>query len=186
MPGSGNWFCKNLWLVSVLGLLTAILAFSLNREHSVAQQPAAPAAGAPQAEPPAPAGQTYVGARECAACHIEQFMTWRQTPHAQAFAKLPAKYQTDATCLKCHTTGHGTPTGFKSLAATPNLVGNSCEGCHGPGSKHVEVAKSFAQKQLTPQETAQVRDTIYLTLPKLVCIECHLAVGHKKHPPFDK
>ena len=179
-------FRKSLWLLSAFGLLTAILLLTLIREPIVAQQPAAPESGDQQAEPPAPAGQTYVGTKECAACHFEQFMAWRQTPHAKAFEIMPAKYQADATCLKCHTTGHGTPTGFKSLQATPNLVGNSCEGCHGPGSKHTELAKSFGQKRLTPQDESQVRDSIYLMLPKNVCVECHLATAHKVHPKFDK
>jgi hypothetical protein len=172
-------------------VLLAIVLSSFVREPSIAQQPAGgqPAAQQPdtqKAEPPAPAGQTYVGTKECAACHIEQFMTWRASPHAKAFDNLPAKYRGDATCLKCHTTGYGQATGFKSLQQTPNLVANSCENCHGPGSKHVEVAKSFGQKKLTPQEQTQVRDAIYLMLPKNVCVECHLVATHKKHPPFDK
>jgi hypothetical protein len=179
------WSRPHARLLAVFGLLTAILLFTFIRQPTVAQQPA-PQAGAQQAEPAPPEGQTYVGTKECAACHFEQFMAWRQTPHAKAFEIMPAKYQTDATCLKCHTTGHGTPTGFKSLQATPNLVGNSCEGCHGAGSGHTELAKSFGQKKLTPQEESQVRDSIYMMLPKNVCVECHLATAHKAHPPYDK
>lgn len=182
-PGS---FRKNVWLLSAFGLPMAVLLLVLIRQSTVAQQPAArqPAAGQQEAAPPA--NQTFVGTKECAACHFEQFMSWRETPHAKAFDKLPAKYRTDATCLKCHTTGHGEPSGFKSVQATPALVGNSCEGCHGPGSEHTKVAKAFGQKKLTPQEEAQVRDTIYLMKPKNVCAGCHLAVGHKQHPPYDK
>lgn len=170
-----------VWVVTSVGLLAMILLSGFVRERTVAQQPAAqPAAAQP------PEGQTYVGTRECAACHFDQFMAWRQTPHAKAFEILPAKYRTDANCLKCHTTGHGQPTGFTSLQQTPNLVGNSCEGCHGPGSKHAEVAKAFGQKKLTPQEEMQVRSTIHKMLPKNVCVECHLTTSHKPHPPFDK
>jgi hypothetical protein len=179
------WLRPHVWLLAAFGLLTAILLLTFIRQPTVAQQPA-PQAGAQQAEPPAPANQNYVGTKECAACHFDQFMAWRQTPHAKAFEIMPAKYQTDATCLKCHATGHGTPTGFTSLQATPNLVGNSCEGCHGPGSVHTELAKSFGQKKLTPQEESQVRDSIWMMLPKNVCVECHLATAHKAHPPYDK
>jgi hypothetical protein len=185
MFSNRDHFQRNVCLFLLSGLLVLIL-LSLGREATVAQQVTTGQGEAAAAEPAAPAGQTYVGTKECAACHFEQFMAWRQTPHAKAFEIMPAKYQTDATCLKCHTTGHGTPTGFKSLQATPNLVGNSCEGCHGPGSKHTEIAKSFGQKKLTPQEATQVRDSIYLMLPKNVCVECHLATGHKSHPKFDK
>jgi hypothetical protein len=180
-----GWVRKNSWLLAASGFLTTLLLLTVIREPIVAQQPAA-AQLTTQAEPAAPEGQTYVGTKECAACHFDQFMAWRQTPHAKAFEIMPAKYHTDATCLKCHTTGHGTPTGFTSLQATPNLVGNSCEGCHGPGSVHTELAKSFGQKKLTPQEETQVRDSIYKMLPKNVCVECHLATGHKAHPKFDK
>jgi hypothetical protein len=113
-------------------------------------------------------------------------MMWRKTPHAKAFEIMPAKYHTDATCLKCHSTGFGEPTGFKSLQQTPNLVGNGCENCHGPGSKHTEIAKSFGQKKLTEQEQKYVRSTIHRMLPKNVCVDCHLASAHKPHPQYDK
>jgi hypothetical protein len=171
------------WLFISAGLLAAVVLSTILREPGVAQQPAAQASSP---EPAPPEGQTYVGTKECAACHFEQFMAWRQTAHAKAFEIMPAKYHTDASCLKCHATGHGAPTGFTSAQQTPNLVGNSCEGCHGPGSKHSEVAKAFGQKKLTPEEQQQVRDTIYVVHAQNKCVECHLSAGHKKHPPFDK
>ncbi len=166
----------NSWVVGAVVLFAAILISIFTREPTIAQQPLA--------QPPA--GQTYVGARECAACHFEQYQIWKTTPHAKAFTILPAKYQTDASCLKCHATGFGQPTGFKSLQETPMLAANTCENCHGPGSEHAKVAKSFGQKKLTPQEDKYVRSTIYLMQPKNVCVECHLATSHKKHPPYDK
>jgi hypothetical protein len=166
----------NAWLVLAICLLIAIAISTLVRETSIAQEPLA--------EPPE--GQTYVGTKECAACHFEQFMAWRGTPHAKAFETMPAKYHNDGTCLKCHTTGYGQPTGFKSIKESPNLAGNSCEGCHGAGSKHTEVAKSFGQKKLSEQEEAYVKSTIHLMLPKNVCVECHLATKHQAHPKYDK
>jgi hypothetical protein len=156
-------------------LLGIVAITTLVRETSVAQQPLA--------KPPE--GQTYVGTKECAACHFEQFMTWRNTRHAKAFEQLPEKYRADQVCLGCHSTGHGQPTGFKSIKETPNLAGNTCEGCHGPGSKHSEVAKSFGQKKLSEQEQAYVRSTIHLVKAD-GCIKCHLVIGHKEHPKFDK
>jgi hypothetical protein len=160
----------------LIGLVATIALSTVLWESTVAQQPLA--------EPPA--GQTYVGTKECAACHFDQFMAWRATPHAKAFDILPEKYRTDGSCLKCHATGFGQPTGFKSLQETPNLVANACENCHGPGSKHTEIAKSFGQKKLTEAEQKYVRSTIYLMQPKNVCAECHLATGHKQHPKYDK
>jgi hypothetical protein len=166
----------NAWLVLIFALLAVVVLSTFVREKLVAQEPLA--------EPPA--GQTFVGTKECAACHFEQFMQWRGTPHAKAFEVLPEKYRTDGTCLKCHTTGHGEATGFKSMQETPNLAGNSCENCHGPGSKHAEVAKSFGQKKLSEQEQAYVRSTIHRMQPKNVCVECHLAAKHQPHPKYEK
>jgi hypothetical protein len=165
----------NAWLVLAVFLLGVIAISTLFRETSIAQ--------APLAAPPE--GQTYVGTKECAACHFEQFMTWRNTPHAKAFEQLPEKYRADVQCLGCHSTGHGQPTGFKNIKETPNLAGNSCEGCHGAGSKHAEVAKSFGQKKLSEQEQAYVRSTIHLVKAD-GCLKCHLAVSHKEHPKFEK
>jgi hypothetical protein len=169
-------FRLNVWLSLTVVLAVAILLSLLLRQPTIAQQPLA--------QPPA--GQTYVGAKECAACHFDQFMVWRTTPHAKAFTVMPAKYQTDASCLKCHSTAFGQPTGFQSLKETPSLAGNTCENCHGPGSEHSKIAKSYGQKKLSEQEQKYVRSTIYLMLPKNVCVECHLATSHKKHPPYDK
>jgi hypothetical protein len=169
-------FRLNSWLVFAVVLLAAISLSMLTREPTIAQQPLA--------QPPT--GQTYVGAKECAACHFDQFMVWRTTPHAKAFQILPVKYQTDASCLKCHSTGFGQPTGFKSVQQTPGLAANTCENCHGPGSEHAKVAKTFGQKKLSEQEQKYVRSTIYRMLPKNVCVECHLATTHKKHPAYDK
>ena len=113
--------------------------------QSVWSQPPAEPAG-PAVTPPA--DQTYTGAKACTACHFKQSMAWKKTKHdTDAFAKLPAKYKADASCLICHSTGFGAATGFKDEASTPNLAGTTCEACHGPGSKHVEAAKPFTNKK---------------------------------------
>jgi len=129
-------------------------------------------------EPAPPEGQTYTGAKDCASCHFKQFLTWSKTKHAKSFDLLPDKYQTDAECLPCHTTGFGEATGFKDKATTPTLVGTGCEVCHGPGSKHAEMAKGFGKEKLTAEQEQQVRDTIWLMVPKNVCVECHKDQTH--------
>jgi hypothetical protein len=132
-----------------------------------------------EAEPAPPADQTYTGSKVCASCHFDQFMSWKKDKHSQAFTILTAKYQKDAKCLKCHTTGFGEATGYKAAADTA-LAGVTCEVCHGPGSKHEEVAKPFAQvKKLSPEQEKAVRDSIWKILPGNKCIECHTVKAHK-------
>jgi hypothetical protein len=132
-----------------------------------------------------PEDQTYIGSKQCSACHFDQYMTWRQTKHAKATEILPARYKEDASCLECHSTGFGKPTGFKD-ATSLGLEGTSCEACHGPGSKHAEIAKAFADKKLTEEQSLYVRSTIYKLLPDNSCVKCHKSKGHVPHPDFDK
>jgi hypothetical protein len=138
-----------------------------------------------QATPPA--DQTYVGVKKCAACHFEQYMTWKKSKHALTFDTLPADYKTNATCLKCHTTGYGTPTGFKDAASTPQLISNGCENCHGPGSAHCTIAEKYATKKtLSAEEQAEVRGSTWKTLPENVCAKCHMVIAHKAHEEYKK
>ena len=131
-------------------------------------------------EPAPPENQTYTGAKECASCHFKQFLSWKKTKHADALKLLPEKYQKDAECLKCHTTGFGTPTGFKDIETTPALVGNSCEVCHGPGSKHAEICKAFGKQKLDTAQEKSARDSIWKIIPSNICVECHLTKAHKE------
>jgi hypothetical protein len=116
--------------------------------------------------------------KACAACHFQQFMAWKKTKHATTFSLLTAKYEKDPKCLKCHTTGYGKPSGYKD--GETNLQGTTCEACHGPGSKHAEICEAFGKKKLTEAEEQTARDSIWLVLPKNVCITCHVLQAHKK------
>ena len=145
----------------------------------VGRAPAWGQAEAPEPEPPGE--QQYIGVKKCAACHFDQFLKWKPTKHAKSFELLPAKHQADEKCLKCHTTGFGEPTGFKT-AADLDLKGTSCESCHGPGSKHADVAKPFANKKPTPEQDKIARDSIWKMLPKNVCVSCHVVQGHHDSP----
>ena len=169
----------------LVGLATVLaLAVCGILVQSVRSQPPAEPAG-PAVTPPA--DQTYVGTQKCTSCHLKQWMAWKKTKHAtDAFAKLPAKYKTDASCLACHSTGFGTPSGFKDEASTPKLAGTTCEACHGPGSKHVEAATPFISKKPTADEEKMLRGTIYKVQPQNVCVRCHATQVHKEHPKYDK
>jgi hypothetical protein len=128
-------------------------------------------------EPTPPADQEYIGVKKCSACHFDQFVKWKKTKHSTSFNLLPPKYQADAKCVKCHTTGFGEPTGYKTVADN-DLKNTSCETCHGPGSKHAEVSKPFAGKKPTPEQEKLARDSIWMMLPKNVCVSCHMVQGH--------
>ena len=132
----------------------------------------------PEVEPAPPTNQTYTGAKECASCHFKQFMSWKKTKHSKTFELLPAKYQKDPACLKCHATGFGKPTGFKDMVSTPALAGNTCEMCHGPGSEHSAVCKKYGKKKLSAAEEKLARDTIWKMIPRNICVECHKMQGH--------
>lgn len=135
---------------------------------------------AAEAEPPAPDGQTYTGAKECAACHFKQFMAWKKTKHAKTFDLLPEQYQADPECVNCHSTGFGEPTGFKDIATTPALAGTGCETCHGPGSKHAEICQGFGKEKLNEEQEKIARDSIWKMTPKNVCVACHATQGHQE------
>ncbi|MGO8690965.1 MAG: cytochrome c family protein [Thermoguttaceae bacterium] len=171
--------------VAVLALMTTMaLVFSVLAVRGLQSQP--PPEPVTAVSPPA--DQTYTGAKQCASCHFKQFMSWKKTKHAkEAFQSLPAKYQADPECVKCHATGSGAASGFKDAATTPNLAGTTCEACHGPGSKHEAIAKQFAnKKKLDPEEEKSVRGSIYKVLPQNVCMRCHVSQTHGEHPKYDK
>jgi mono/diheme cytochrome c family protein len=172
----------------VLGVVAVAVAVAYNALlPTVSSQPPQDAKAA--AEPAPPEGQTYTGVKQCSSCHFKQFMSWKKSKHGikAGWDTMPEKYRTDAECVKCHTTGYGQATGFKDAASSPNLIGTTCEACHGPGSKHSEVCKAYAEKKkLSPEEDKIARDSIYKVLPNNVCAACHAVLGHKDHPKYDK
>src|SRR3972149_2559054 len=166
------------WLM-IFGLLSvAVVGYAFLADPAWSQPGADKVAVVEQQEPPAPADQQYIGNKQCAACHFDQFMKWKTSKHATSFDLLPAQYQADAKCLPCHTTGFGTPTGFKTAAASADLKGTGCEACHGPGSKPAEVCKQFANQKLSPAPDKVARESIWKVLPKNVCVSCHMVQGH--------
>jgi hypothetical protein len=167
--------CGALAGLMLLGWI--ILSATVGAEPAAQTAPASQAMPAGQDVPP-PEGQTYTGSKRCASCHFKQFMAWKKTNHSKSFELLPAKYQKDPKCLKCHTTGYGEATGYKDGGAASVLAGTTCEACHGPGSKHEEVAQAYGKAKLTPAQEKIVRDSCWLVMPGNVCIKCHVMQGH--------
>ncbi len=120
------------------------------------------------------AGQ-FVGAAKCGECHKTAFGIWSKTRHAQATAVPPRLH--DPECLSCHTTGWSAEeflpyvTGFASLEETPQLAGNGCENCHGPGAAHVaaEAGRDIAQRDRMRAALRLSRATI----AENACTKCH-------------
>ncbi|MCA9192260.1 MAG: hypothetical protein KDB03_10870 [Planctomycetales bacterium] len=129
---------------------------------------------------PSPHDIKYVGLSKCAACHFNQYKDWKDSEHNRAFEILPLKYRSDASCLKCHTTG-------KEGEAHAQEYGVSCEACHGPGEEHAKYALTFVNenRMLSETELTTLRGKIQ-RLDLHQCVNCHISKAHQKHPPFDR
>ena len=118
----------------------------------------------------APTGATYVGAETCKTCHPNTYNKWAGTKHARAYQALLSNpkrnREHDAECISCHTTGFGYTSGWMSAEATPLLMGNQCENCHGPASLHIAEPDSLAYRKPMAR-TAESADRNGL------CIRCH-------------
>ncbi len=129
-------------------------------------------------------GANYVGAEKCGECHTKAFEIWKKTPHANAYESLITGREEvkdrwvsriyDPECLSCHVTGWHPQdvvpykTGFVSKKATPHLLGNQCENCHGPGSEHVRLIDDGNEAKAKPL----MRVTLQQAKDKL-CYTCH-------------
>jgi hypothetical protein len=166
------------------GIAALVVGFVFFIGSIVNSQPPIP----PSTTTTPPANQSYIGVKRCSSCHFKEYMTWKKTEHfTKAWPLVPAKYRTAAECVVCHTTGYGTPTGFKDEASSPNLVGTTCEACHGPGSAHEAACKPFLnEKTLSDEQKKIAHGTIYKIQPGNVCVACHTIQGHAAHPKYDQ
>lgn len=145
-------------------------------------------AAAAGVSPVQPAEHAYVGNKKCKMCHLKEWQSWSVTRMAKAYDLLkpganaeakkkagldPAKdYTADATCLDCHTTGHGKPGGFTDIAATPDLAGVGCEMCHGPGGTYTQSGfMSLANKEFKKADV--VGAGLIGAISKDQCAVCH-------------
>jgi hypothetical protein len=169
-----------LWsMLAVLGVGGIVTAWLHEPAAVVAEDPAKPA---------------HVGADECKKCHLKHFKSWGKTGMAKTFEALKpnaaaekktkagldpaADFTKDAKCLKCHTTGYGTESGYpapgewtdEQKARATKMEGVSCEACHGPGSLYIPVKK--ANEKFKLEEIVKLGAT---TPPKAEqCLACHV------------
>ena len=131
-------------------------------------------------------GRKFVGSQACGECHTKAYAIWKKTPHATALetlTKLDPPRQYDPECLSCHVTGWESQKyfplagGFWSIEKTPDLAGNGCENCHGPGSNH--VAAEHGDIKATAADLQRYRKQMQLSLAvdrrKVIdtCLKCH-------------
>ncbi len=131
---------------------------------------------------PHPSGQAFVGSAACADCHSTAYAIWSKTPHAhatQTLVDLHPQRHFDPECLSCHVTGwepqryYPFRTGYQDLKKSAHMVGNGCENCHGPGSKH--VAAESGDVDATDKQIKELRAMMRLTKEAAnnKCLECH-------------
>ncbi|MGC3968238.1 MAG: multiheme c-type cytochrome [Pirellulales bacterium] len=130
----------------------------------------------------------FVGSASCAKCHEGAYDVWKDSGHAHAtetLERLDPPRQFDAECLSCHVTGWDPQqyvpfqTGFLDLLKTPQLTGNGCENCHGPGGGHVA-----AETGTDPQFRETMRKLMHVSkqnVEQTTCIKCH---DHDNSPSF--
>jgi hypothetical protein len=123
---------KILWMAALAVVLIGGLVYV-----AIPAQPAQVVVAPASWHPAVPMAPEYVGARDgCRRCHLKEFRSWEDTPHATAIEKLEGDDASNPECLKCHTTGMGEPGGFVSMADTEGMANVQCEACHGPGSEY--------------------------------------------------
>jgi len=134
-----------------------------------------------------PSQGRFVGPGACKECHPEQYESWEKTRMANTFvALLPGEnveekrmvgldpatdYSREEACVPCHTTGYGLVGGFVSIEETPDMVGVSCEACHGHGG-------TYANSVMDPEDpTFRTSEAIEAGLvyppTEAVCQACH-------------
>lgn len=137
----------------------------------------------PRTKKPGDLEGQFVGAERCGKCHTQAHTKWLSTKHAHAtetLTKLTPPRQFDPECISCHSIGwnakeyHPYETGYVGLEATPALVGNGCENCHGPGRGHSEAEERRPPRNLADRD--RMRQAMRLTkatAKESVCEKCH-------------
>jgi Cytochrome c554 and c-prime len=121
---------------------------------------------------PHESGRKFVGSKTCAECHTQAAAVFDNTPHAHATETLVKRTDPprlfDPECLSCHVTGWEPQkyfpfeSGYLGMEATPDLVGNGCENCHGPAAKH--AAAENGDIEATDAELEELRAQLRLKI----------------------
>lgn len=152
-----------------------------------------------------PSGHSFVGSAKCGECHTKAYEHWKTTPHAHAYNSLitgrhgddpndPISRINDPECLSCHVTGWEAQqmlryeSGFVSATATPFLLDNGCENCHGPGSLHASLQEMFANDpaSVAMEKLVEGQKSVHRTVEAARngdCAKCHDSDNSPKFTP---
>lgn len=107
-------------------------------------------------------------AASCEPCHKREFMQWKASHHAAAYASLVKREgQFDPDCLPCHTTRFDELQGFSMQPHPRELIGAQCESCHGLIAEHGGDARKVSALKPSRED----------------CLKCHTA---ERSPVFEK
>lgn len=132
-----------------------------------------------------PRGAQFVGVEKCGECHTKAYEKWLTTAHAHAYESLITGREDqkgknvisriyDPECLSCHVTGWHPQdvirykSGFINKKESPHLLGQQCENCHGPGSKHIELVEMDKL-----EEAKKMMRVTLAEAKKNTCYQCH-------------
>lgn len=152
----------------VFGLVATILALGVPAGAAAPPATAPETSGGTLAETHAglPQGPVYEGGRSaCRRCHLREYRSWEDTPHAHAIETLPENERSNPECLRCHTTGYDEPSGFQGLEETPELAHVGCEACHGPGSL-------YKDREIMEDREASIANGLVIP-DEQTCRSCH-------------
>jgi hypothetical protein len=134
----------------------------------------------PQSRSDNPLAGQFVGGASCKECHAGPWDVYIKSNHAHATRTLvdlkPAR-QFDPECVSCHVTGWNPQeffpyiSGYDSLEHTPELAGQSCEDCHGPGAAHIAAERGSDAKLQAEWRRLLHQDKA--TADEQSCRKCH-------------
>ena len=125
-----------------------------------------------------PQDHEFLGARDgCRKCHLKQYRSWEKTPHATALDTLEGVDAENPDCVRCHVTGFGAETGFKSKEETPQLAGVTCEACHGAG-------KDYIDRELMKDQAGSIAAGLMIP-DEQTCLSCHNSDSPEFSGSFD-